>query len=57
MPIILPKCPDKYELNKTKCRCKKIKNMSVKKKTKKKTKKNTKKRCPKGTRKNKKTRE
>jgi hypothetical protein len=55
MPIILPKCPDKYELNKTKCRCKKIKNMSVKKKTKKKTKKNTKKRCPKGTRKNKKT--
>ena len=32
MPIILPKCPDKYELNKTKCRCKKKKKL-VKKKT------------------------
>ncbi len=59
MPIILPKCPDKYELNKTKCRCKK-KNL-VKKKTIKLTKKTMKKiqqltrRCPKGTRKNKKT--
>jgi len=58
MPI-LPKCPDKYELNKTKCRCKK-KNL-VKKKTIKLTKKKMKKipqltrRCPKGTRKNKKT--
>jgi len=46
MPIILPKCPDKYELNKTKYRCKK------KKKTIKLTKR---KRYPKKTRKNKKT--
>ena len=23
MPIILPKCPENYELNKEKCRCKK----------------------------------
>lgn len=46
MPIILPKCPDKYELNKKKCRCKRVN----------KTKKTTKrKKCPKGTRKNKKT--
>ena len=60
MPIILPKCPDKYELNKTKCRCKKKKKL-VKKKTIKLTKKTVSKkqqltrRCPKGTRKNKKT--
>ena len=25
MPIILPKCPDTFELNKDKCRCSKIK--------------------------------
>ena len=24
MPIILPKCPDTFELNKDKCRCSKI---------------------------------
>ena len=24
MPIILPKCPDDYQLNKENCRCKKI---------------------------------
>ena len=24
MPIVLPKCPTGYELNKDKCRCKKI---------------------------------
>ena len=60
MPIILPKCPHKYELNKTKCRCKKKKKL-VKKKTIKLTKKTVSKkqqltrRCPKGTRKNKKT--
>jgi len=55
MPIILPKCPDNYELNKTKSRCKKIVKKQTKKKTKKTMKKNQPKRCPKGTRKNKKT--
>jgi len=63
MPIILPKCPDKYELNKKNCRCKRVNKTKsktkIKKKSKKqrKTKKTTKKRkkCPKGTRKNKKT--
>jgi len=45
MPIIVPKCPDKYELNKKICRCKRVN------KTKKTTKKR--KRCPKGTRKRK----
>jgi len=57
MPIILPESPDKYKLNKQKRRYKKIKtkNISIKKKTKRKT--NTRKRCPKGTRKNKKTKE
>jgi len=69
MPIILPKCPDKYELNKKKCLCKRVNKTKKKTKTKtktkiktktkkqRKTKKTTKKikRCPKGTRKNKKT--
>ena len=66
MPIILPKCPDTFELNKDKCRCSKIKTkkkapkIKLTKKTKKRIKKKvkaqtTKKRCPKGTRKNKKT--
>ena len=66
MPIILPKCPDTFELNKDKCRCSKIKTkkkapkIKLTKKTKKVIKKKvkaqtTKKRCPKGTRKNKKT--
>ena len=62
MPIILPKCPNKYELNKNKCSCKKKLSQKktrklVKKKTIKLTKKTTKKRrrCPKGTKKNKKT--
>lgn len=70
MPIILPKCPDTFELNKDKCRCSKIqtkkkapsrtKKIKLTKKTKKKIKKKVtaqtkKKRCPKGTRKNKKT--
>ena len=66
MPIILPKCPDTFELNKDKCRCSKIKTkkkapkIKLTKKTKKVIKKKVKaqtkkKRCPKGTRKNKKT--
>ena len=70
MPIILPKCPDTFELNKDKCRCSKIqtkkkapsriKKIKLTKKTKKRIKKKVtaqtkKKRCPKGTRKNKKT--
>ncbi len=66
MPIILPKCPDTFELNKDKCRCSKIKTkkkapkIKLTKKTKKRIKKKVtaqtkKKRCPKGTRKNKKT--
>ena len=66
MPIILPKCPDNFELNKDKCRCSKIKTkkkapkIKLTKKTKKRIKKKVtaqtkKKRCPKGTRKNKKT--
>ena len=66
MPIILPKCPDTFELNKDKCRCSKIKTkkkapkIKLTKKTKKRIKKKItaqtkKKRCPKGTRKNKKT--
>ena len=70
MPIILPKCPDTFELNKDKCRCSKIqtkkkapsriKKIKLTKKTKKILKKKVtaqtkKKRCPKGTRKNKKT--
>jgi len=37
MPIVLPKCPNSYKLNKDKCRCKK---MVTKKKTHKKVKKN-----------------
>ena len=40
MPIILPKCPDKYELNKKKCLCKRVNK--TKKKTKTKTKTHTK---------------
>ena len=70
MPIILPKCPDTFQLNKDKCRCSKIrtkkkaptksKKIKLTKKTKKVIKKKViaqtkKKRCPKGTRKNKKT--
>ena len=70
MPIILPKCPDTFKLNKDKCRCSKIKTkkkaptkskkIKLTKKTKKRIKKKVtaqikKKRCPKGTRKNKKT--
>lgn len=70
MPIILPKCPDTFELNKDKCRCSKIQTkkkapsrttkIKLTKKTKKRIKKKVtaqikKKRCPKGTRKNKKT--
>jgi len=66
MPIILPKCPDTFELKKDKCRCSKIKTkkkapkIKLTKKTKKRIKKKItaqtkKKRCPKGTRKNKKT--
>ena len=31
MPIILPKCPENYEINKENCRCKKIKPKTVKK--------------------------
>ena len=54
MPIVLPKCLDKYKLNKKKCKCKRVNKI---KKTIKKTKRQLtrKKRCPKGTRKNKKT--
>ena len=37
MPIVLPKCPTGYQLNKDNCRCKK---MVTKKKTPKKVKKN-----------------
>ena len=44
MPIVLPKCPDNYQLMKEKCRCKKKvskKKEKSKKKTKKKPKKKT----------------
>ena len=34
MPIVLPKCPTGYELNKDNCRCKKI-SVTKKKSTKK----------------------
>ena len=34
MPIILPKCPTNYEINKENCRCKKIKPKTVKSKNK-----------------------
>lgn len=39
MPIVLPKCPDNYQLMKEKCRCKKVTKKKPKKKTKKKTRK------------------
>jgi len=48
MPIIVPKCSDKYELNKENCRGRKIKTRKIALKKKRK-------RCPKGTRKNKKS--
>lgn len=44
MPIILPKCPENYEINKENCRCKKIKPKTVKKRKKKTVKKTVKKR-------------